>query len=306
VRQQTVANTAFCTGRGLHGGVPVRLALRPAREDSGIVFVRTDLDRPVEIPACAASVGSTRLATTLRNGEVSVGTVEHLMAALFGLGIHNVRVEIDGPELPVMDGSAGPFVRLIQSAGVSQQREPCHELRFRRRVEVCDGECSISIEPSAHFRISYAIQFEHPAIRRQSLSIDSLDPGSFEREIASARTFGFLREVGELRRAGFARGGSLENSVILDDERVLNPEGLRWPDEFVRHKVLDLCGDLALLGRPVTGHIRVERGGHSLHQELVSAILSSPDAWQSDQPARGSAVSFDHTRLDQRPGTPPS
>jgi UDP-3-O-[3-hydroxymyristoyl] N-acetylglucosamine deacetylase len=306
VHQRTVADTAFCSGRGLHGGMPVRLTLKPACEDSGIVFVRTDLDLPVEIPARAASVGFTRLATTLRCGKVSVGTVEHLMAALFGLGIHNVRAEVDGPELPVMDGSAAPFVQLIHSVGVSQQREPCHELRFRRRIELRDGDCVISIEPSPQFRVSYAIEFEHPAIRRQSLSIDSLNPGYFEREIAGARTFGFLREVDELRRAGFARGGSLENSVVLNDERVLNPEGLRWPDEFVRHKVLDLCGDLALLGSPVAGHVRVERGGHSLHQKLVSAILSSPDVWRSDQPARGPADSSDLARFDQIPGTPAS
>ncbi len=176
MRQRTLADTASCTGSGLHGGAPVRLTLRPTGDDSGIVFVRTDLDPGFEIPARAASVGSTRLATTLRRGEVSIGTVEHLMAALFGLGIDNVRVEIDGPELPVMDGSAAPFVTLIRSVGVSWQREPRRELQFRRRIEVRDGECAISIDPSPQFRVSYAVQFEHPAIRRQTLSIDSLDP----------------------------------------------------------------------------------------------------------------------------------
>ena len=305
MRQRTLADSAFCTGFGLHGGAPVRLTLRPARDDSGIVFVRTDLDPQFEIPARAASVGSTRLATTLRCGEVSVGTVEHLMAALFGLEIHNVRVEIDGPELPVMDGSAAPFVSLIRSVGVSQQREPRRELRFRRRIEVRDGECTISVDPSPQFRVSYAVQFEHPAIRRQALCIDSLDPECFEKEIASARTFGFLHEVEELRTAGFARGGSLENTVVLNGERVLNPEGLRWPDEFVRHKVLDLCGDLALLGAPIAGHVRVERGGHALHQKLVSAILSSPDAWRGDWPARDLADSYPLAGFDQRLGTPP-
>jgi UDP-3-O-[3-hydroxymyristoyl] N-acetylglucosamine deacetylase len=270
------------------------------------VFVRTDLDPHFEIPARAASVGSTHLATTLRRGDVSIGTVEHLMAALFGLEIHNVRVEIDGPELPVMDGSAAPFVYLIRSVGISQQREPRRELRFRRRIEVRDDGCIISIDPSPQFRVSYVVEFEHPAIRRQALSIDSLDPECFEREIAAARTFGFLHEVAELRRAGLARGGSLENTVVLNDEWVLNPEGLRWPDEFVRHKVLDLCGDLALLGAPIVGHVRVERGGHALHQKLVSAILSSPDTWCSDQPARSHAGSSGLENLDWRPGTPPS
>jgi UDP-3-O-[3-hydroxymyristoyl] N-acetylglucosamine deacetylase len=270
------------------------------------VFVRTDLHPHFEIPAQAASVGSTRLATTLRRGEVSIGTVEHLMAALFGLGIDNVRVEIDGPELPVMDGSAALFVDLIRSAGVAWQREPRRELQFRRRIEVRDGECAISVDPSPQFRVSYAVQFEHPAIGRQALSIDSLDPECFEREIASARTFGFLDEVDELRRAGFARGGSLGNAVVLNGERVLNPEGLRWPDEFVRHKVLDLCGDLALLGAPIVGHVRVERGGHALHQKLVLAILSNPDTWRIDHPARSFAGRFGLAPLAQRPGMSPS
>jgi UDP-3-O-[3-hydroxymyristoyl] N-acetylglucosamine deacetylase len=270
------------------------------------VFVRTDLDPHFKIPARAASVGSTRLATTLRRDEVSIGTVEHLMAALFGLGIDNLRVEIDGPELPVMDGSAAPFVYLIRSVGISRQREPRRELRFQRGIEVRDGECTISIDPSPQFRISYAVQFEHPAIRRQALSIDSLDPECFEREIAAARTFGFLHEVDELRSAGFARGGSLENTVVLNGERVLNPGGLRWPDEFVRHKVLDLCGDLALLGAPIVGHVRVERGGHALHQKLVLAILSRPDTWRIDHPARGLASPLGLATLDQRPGLSPS
>ncbi len=306
MRQQTIAEKVSCTGAGLHSGTAVHLVLRPARADSGIVFVRTDIDPRLEVPARSASLASTYFATTLRHGDVSVGTVEHILSALYGLGIDNVRVEIDGPELPVMDGSAACFVSLIRSAGLYEQREPRRTIQILRSIEVTESDRSIRIDPAPAFSISYAIDFQHPAIRRQELNLEAVDADRFEQEIAGARTFGFLREVDALRNAGMALGGTLDNTIVLDDVSVMNEGGLRWPDEFVRHKVLDLCGDLALLGRPVKGHIRVERGGHSLHQELVSAILSSPDAWWSDQPARGSAVSFDLPQLDQRPGTPPS
>lgn len=286
MRQQTIAEKVSCTGTGLHSGAPVQLTLRPARADTGIVFVRTDLDPRLEIPARAASVSSTRFATTLQRGDVSVGTVEHLLSACFGLGVDNARIEIDGPELPVMDGSAASFVYLIRSAGLFRQREQRCTLRLRRAIEVRDGERHIRVEPSRAFRVSYAVDFEHPAILRQELALDTIDAARFEREIAGARTFGFLHEVDALRRAGFARGGSLENTVVLNGERVLNPDGLRWPDEFVRHKVLDLFGDLALLGTRMAGHVHVERGGHSLHQRLVSEILATPSAWRIDHPDR--------------------
>jgi UDP-3-O-[3-hydroxymyristoyl] N-acetylglucosamine deacetylase len=292
VRQHTIAEKVSCSGVGLHNGSPVQLTLRPARADSGIVFVRTDLDPRTEIPARACSVASTRFATTLRQDDVGVGTIEHLLAALFGLGIDNARVGIDGPELPVMDGSAASFVYLIRSAGIFPQREPRYPLRMRRPVEVRDGERSIRVEPADTFQISYAVDFAHPAIRRQTLHLDSVEPESFEREVAGARTFGFLEEVEALRAEGFAHGGSLDNTIVLDDERVLNPEGLRWPDEFVRHKVLDLFGDLALLGAPLLAHVHVERGGHSLHQQLVRAILADPDAWRIDHPDRGVAAAL--------------
>ena len=235
---------------GLHSGAPAQLTLHPARANSGIVFVRTDFGEPVEIPARSSEVVSTALATTLGRGDATVGTVEHLLAALFGLGIDNVRIEVDGPELPVMDGSAAPFVYLIRSAGIFEQREERQVLRIRRKIEVVDGDRSISIEPARDFRVSYAVDFDHPAIRRQEIDLGPLSPERFERDISAARTFGFLREVHALWDAGFARGGSLDNTVVLDDEKVVNPDGLRWPDEFVRHKVLDLCGDLALLGLP--------------------------------------------------------
>jgi UDP-3-O-[3-hydroxymyristoyl] N-acetylglucosamine deacetylase len=279
VFQQTISEKVSCTGIGLHSGAPTQLTLYPARADAGIVFVRTDLGEPVEIPARSAEVVSTALATTLGRGAATVGTVEHLLAALYGLGIDNVRIEIDGPELPVMDGSSAPFVYLIRSAGIFQQREPREMLRIGRKIEVVDGLRRISIEPAPEFRVSYAVDFDHPGIGRQELAVTSLSPEHFEREISAARTFGFLREVNAMWDAGFARGGSLDNTVLLDDEKVVNQGGLRWSDEFVRHKILDLCGDLALLGRPVCGHVRAERGGHEMHQRLVAKIIATPDAW---------------------------
>jgi len=279
-RQQTIAKRASCTGIGLHCGAPVTVTLLPARIDAGIVFERSDLAGSAEIPANASAVRSTRQATTLGIGDATIGTVEHLLATLYGLGIDNVRVVVDGPELPVMDGSAAPFVYLVRAAGIHPQRAKRTVLRFRRPLEVRDGERWIRVEPARRFRASYAVDFEHPAVRRQEFDIDHWDAEDFEREISGARTFGFLNEVRALWDAGLAKGGSLENTVVLDDRRVVNPEGLRWPDEFVRHKVLDLYGDLALLGHPVEGHFRVERGGHSMHLKLVSAILENPDAWR--------------------------
>jgi UDP-3-O-[3-hydroxymyristoyl] N-acetylglucosamine deacetylase len=284
VRQHTIAETVSCTGIGLHSGEPVHLTLRPAPVDFGVVFVRTDRGRSVEIRANPSAVQSTRLATTLGCGDATVGTVEHLFSALFGLGVDNLRVEVDGSELPIMDGSAAPFVYLLCSAGIQPQPAARPLLRLRRSLEVRDGERHIRIEPARSFRVSYAVEFDHPLIGRQEYRLDSLDPEHFEREISAARTFGFLQEVQALRRTGFARGGSLDNTVVLDRVGVVNCEGLRWPDEFVRHKVLDLFGDLALLGVPIRGHVRVERGGHSLHQKLVAAIVANPDAWRIDAP----------------------
>lgn len=277
--QHTIAEKVSCTGVGLHSGAPVQVTLVPARAGSGIVFVRSDRAEPAEIPARPEHVRSTRLATTLGRGEASVGTVEHLLAALYGLGVDNVRVEVDGPELPVMDGSAAPFVYLIRSAGIHPQRVPRPVLRVRRPVVVREGGQAASVEPARRFRVRYAVEFSHPAIGRQEFDVEAPDLDRFERELSAARTFGFLDEVEGLRRAGFARGGSLANTVVLDARGVLNREGLRWRDEFVRHKVLDLFGDLALLGMPIRGRVRIERGGHALHQKLVRALLEQRDAW---------------------------
>jgi len=277
--QRTIAEKISCTGIGLHSGQPVQLTLHPARAGSGVVFVRTDLPQPVEVPAIHSAVTSTRLATTLGCGDATVGTVEHLLAALCGLGIDNVRVEVDGPEIPVMDGSSASFVFLIRAAGIFDQGVPRRSLRVRRPVEVRDGDRLIRIEPARDFRVTYSVDFAHPAIGRQQLRNIAIDDESFEQEICRARTFGFLREVEALWRNGLARGGNLDNTVVMDDFRVLNRDGLRWPDEFVRHKVLDLLGDLALLGMPIEGHLVVERGGHALHQRFVRALLEHPSHW---------------------------
>jgi UDP-3-O-[3-hydroxymyristoyl] N-acetylglucosamine deacetylase len=277
--QRTIAEKISCTGIGLHSGAPVQLTLHPARANTGVVFVRTDLAHPVEIPARPESVTSTSYATTLGRGDATVSTVEHLLSALYSLGIDNVRIEVDGPEVPVMDGSAASFVFLIRAAGIFDQSSPRRVLRVRRIVEVRDGDRSIRIEPARRLRVSYSVDYAHPAIGRQALEGLDVDAESFEREICRARTFGFLHEVEALWRGGLARGGNLDNTVVMDDQRVLNRDGLRWPDEFVRHKILDLVGDLALVGMPVQGHVIAERGGHALHQQLVAKLLSTPRAW---------------------------
>lgn len=277
--QRTIAEKISCTGIGLHSGAPVQMTLHPARAGTGIVFVRTDLAHPVEIPARPEAVISTRFATTLGRGDATVGTVEHLLSALYGLGVDNVRVEVDGPEIPVMDGSAASFVFLVRAAGIFDQQTPRRRLRIRQRIELRDGDRAIRVEPARSLRISYAVDFAHPAIGRQAIRELEVEGEAFEREVCRARTFGFLHEVEALWRSGLARGGSLDNTVVMDEVRVLNRDGLRWPDEFVRHKVLDLIGDLALLGMPVLGHVIVERGGHALHQQLVQKLLETPRAW---------------------------
>lgn len=291
--QRTIAEKISCTGIGLHSGEPVQLTLSPARAGSGIVFVRTDLPIAVEIPARPDCVTATQYATTLGRGRATVGTVEHLLAAVYSLGVDNLRVEVEGPEVPVMDGSSASFVFLLRSAGIFDQPAPRARLRVQRPLEIRDGERSIRIEPARELRISYAIDYLHPAIGRQTLTNIAVNGESFEREICRARTFGFLHEVQTLWKLGLARGGNLDNTVVLDEERVLNRDGVRFPDEFVRHKVLDLIGDLALLGMPLEGHVHVERGGHALHQRLLSELLASQRTWRVVGPSsspRGEAV----------------
>jgi UDP-3-O-[3-hydroxymyristoyl] N-acetylglucosamine deacetylase len=286
LQQRTIAEKVSCTGIGLHTGKPVQLTLHPARAGSGITFVRTDLAHPIEIPASPAALSRTHLATTLGRGDATIDTVEHLLAALFGLGIDNVRVEVDGPEVPGMDGSAAPFVFLLRAAGVFEQAARRRVLKIRRPIEIRDGDRSIRIEPARELRITCAIDFEHPLIGRQKLRDLVVDETRFERELARARTFGFAEQVAALWRAGRARGASLDNTVVLGADRVLNRGGLRFPDEFVRHKALDLIGDLALLGARVQGHVRVERGGHALHQRLVAALAAVEVAERAELEAR--------------------
>ena len=283
--ERTLASRVHCTGIGVHTGKPVTLTLRPAAAGTGVLFVRSDLGRDVRFPARAEWVVDTRLATTLGNREHRLSTVEHLLAALYGLGVDNCTVEVSGPELPIMDGSASPFAYLVQQAGLRPQRRMRRRLVIRRPIEVRDGNRFVRVLPSREFRITSTIDFDHPAIGVQSLRSLTISPRVFLREIAPARTFGFLREVQALQAMGLARGGSLQNAVVLDDARVLNREGLRFPDEFVRHKVLDLIGDLSLLGLPVQGHFKVMRGGHPLHRALVAEIRANPACWTVEVPA---------------------
>ncbi len=277
-RQQTLARPVTCRGIGVHSGQAARLTLLPAPPDTGLVFVRTDLPGLPVIPARAANVVGTTLATSLGREGAEVSTVEHLLAALHGLGIDNAVAEVDGPEVPIMDGSAAPFVRLLDAAGRVVLDAPRRTLVVDRPVRVREGGREIAVEPADRLEIAYEIAFDHPAIPPQSLTL-AVDPARFVAELAPARTFGFLAEVEALKARGLARGGSLENAVVVGPDRVLNPEGLRFPDEFVRHKALDLVGDLALLGLPLRGRVSVSRGGHQLHTRLVRALLDDPSAW---------------------------
>lgn len=279
--QRTVKTRISGIGIGLHSGRDTEFSILPAPPDSGLVFVRTDLSPHVEIPARSEYVVSTRLATTLGKDGVTVGTVEHLVAALFGLGIDNARIEIDGPEVPILDGSAAGFVELLEQGGTIAQLRPKRFLVVRRPVAICseDGESSARLEPAPCFELHCTIDFDHPIVSNQTFEMTFSDK-SFIKEIAEARTFGFARDVEAMHRAGLARGGSLDNAVVVDDFSIQNPEGLRFPDEFVRHKVLDAVGDLALLGAPLIGRYVGYRSGHTLNTELAAALLTQPRAYE--------------------------
>lgn len=279
LNQRTLRSTVSCTGVGLHSGTPITLTLRPAPANSGIVFVRSDLEEPVEIPARAEFVVDTTMATTIAQGNVKVSTIEHLMAALAGMGIDNCRVEVSGPEVPIMDGSAAPFVYLIESAGIELLRETKKFLVIRKAVTVEDGDKQATFLPASQFSVSFTIDFEHPLISEQSYRMDFSD-SFFQREIARARTFGFYREVEMMKKMGLARGGSLENAIVIDDFSILNPDGLRFPDEFVRHKILDSIGDISLIGMPVIGHLVANKSGHMLNHKLVMQVLADASAYE--------------------------
>lgn len=281
LKQRTLKHVIHATGVGLHTGDKVKITLRPAAPDTGIVFRRVDLDSPVEIKALPQHVKDTRLSSTLDVDGVRVATVEHLMSALAGLGIDNAYIDLTASEVPILDGSAGPFVYLIQSAGIVEQPVPKQFIRIKKTIEVRDGDKWVRFEPYHGFKIDFAIDFDHPVIEHtgKSVTIDFAD-NSYVREISRARTFGFMHEVEALRNMGLARGGSLDNAVVLDEYRILNTEGLRYEDEFVKHKVLDAIGDLYILGHPLIGAFYAYKSGHALNNKLLRALLADAEAWE--------------------------
>lgn len=278
MRQTTLKREISLAGIGLHTGVSVNLKLKPAPENTGYVFIRTDLD-DYEVPASVEYVSHCSYATTLLHGSVIVSTCEHLLSALRGSSVDNCFIELDDIEVPILDGSSKDFVEMIERAGIREQEAPRRFLSVLRKVEVKDGDRKISIEPSDHFEIECTIDFPHPFIGRQNFRFE-LNDGNFKTEIASARTFGFLSEIEKMRSANLARGGSLENAVVLTHDGMLNSEPLRFKDEFVRHKILDIIGDFALLGMPVLGKIRAEKSGHALHAALMMKLLKDVTSWE--------------------------
>jgi UDP-3-O-[3-hydroxymyristoyl] N-acetylglucosamine deacetylase len=281
IKQRTLKNVIRATGVGLHTGQKINLTLRPAPVNTGILFRRIDLADPVTIKACPQNVGATRLSTSLSKDGVHVGTVEHLLSALAGLGIDNACVDLSAPEVPIMDGSAGPFVFLIQSAGVEEQVAPKRFLRIKRSVRIEENGKWAAFEPYDGFKVGFTIEFDHPIFngRCQSTEVD-FSRTSFVREVSRARTFGFMRDVEGLREKQLALGGSFDNAVVVDDYRVLNEDGLRYEDEFVKHKILDAIGDLYLLGHSLVGGFHGYKSGHALNNRLLRLLLETTDAWE--------------------------
>lgn len=281
IKQRTLKNVIRATGVGLHTGDKVYLSLRPAPVDTGIIFRRTDLPQIVEIAARAENVGDTRLSTTLVKGNVRISTIEHLLSALAGLGIDNVYVDVSTSEVPIMDGSAGPFVFLIQSAGIEEQNAPKRYIRIKRAVKVQQGDKWAKFEPFDGFKVSFQIDFNHPVFKRtrQQAEID-FSKTSFVKEVSRARTFGFMHEIELLRENKLALGGSLENAIVVDEYRVLNEEGLRYEDEFVKHKILDAIGDVYLLGHSLIGAFSGYKSGHELNNLLLRTLLADKQAWE--------------------------
>mgnify|MGYP001215559357 FL=1 len=282
IRQRTLKNVIGATGVGLHTGKKVYLTLRPAPVNTGIVFRRVDLDPVAEIPAALDRVSDTRLSTTIEHNGVRVSTVEHLMSAFAGLHIDNAIVELDSDEVPIMDGSAGIFVFLIQSAGIEMQSAPKQFIRISKPIEINDGDKWARFEPFDGFKVSFSIDFEHPSMQSsaQEATID-LSEISFAKEVSRARTFGFLQDVEALQEAGLARGGSLDNAIVMDDFRVINDDGLRYGDEFVKHKILDAIGDLYLLGCPLIGSFCAHKSGHGLNNRLLRELNERQDCWET-------------------------
>ncbi|GHU36260.1 UDP-3-O-acyl-N-acetylglucosamine deacetylase [Betaproteobacteria bacterium] len=285
LKQRTLKSVIRASGVGLHSGVKVNMSLRPAAANTGIVFRRIDLDPVVDLPASALMVGDTLMCSCLERDGVKVGTIEHLMSALAGLGVDNAYVDLDAAEVPILDGSASPFVFLIQSAGIEDQQSAKKFIRVKRRIEVREtdrgGERWARFDPYDGYRLTFSIAFNHPAIERtgQEVTFDFAG-NSYVREIARARTFGFMQEVEWLHENGLAQGGGLDNAVVLDEFRVLNADGLRYSDEFVKHKVLDAIGDLYLLKHPLLAAFTAHKSGHALNNLLARELLAHPDAWE--------------------------
>lgn len=281
IKQRTLRNAIRATGVGLHTGEKVYLTLKPAPIDAGIIFRRVDLDPVVEIEAKAENVGETTLSTTLMNGDVKVSTVEHLLSAMAGLGIDNAYVDVSAPEVPIMDGSAGPFVFLLQSAGIEEQDAPKKFIRILKEVTVKDGDKVASFVPFDGFKVSFAIDFDHPVFRGRKVDAEvDFSTTSFVKEISRARTFGFMHEIEYLRSKGLARGGSVKNAIVVDEYRILNEDGLRYEDEFVKHKILDAIGDLYLLGNSLIGEFKAYKSGHALNNAVLRALIAQEDAWE--------------------------
>src|SRR3954464_3838304 len=279
--QRTLKNSIRAQGVGLHTGQKVLMTLRPAAPDSGIVFRRTDLDPPAEVRAKAENVGDTQLGTTLINGDARVSTVEHLLSAFAGLGIDNAHVDVSAPEVPIMDGSAGPFVFLLQSAGFEEQRTPKKFVRIKQRVRVEEGDKWPEFRPFDGFKVNFEIEFNHPLFKRrgQKASMD-FSTTSYLKEVSRARTFGFMRDLEMMRARNLALGGNLDNAIVLDDFRVLNEDGLRYEDEFVKHKILDAIGDLYLLGHSLIGEFSGYKSGHALNNKLLRTLLADTATWE--------------------------
>jgi UDP-3-O-[3-hydroxymyristoyl] N-acetylglucosamine deacetylase len=281
VKQRTLKSSIRASGVGLHSGRKVLMVLRPAPPNTGIVFRRTDFETPVDVPALATNVTETTLGTTLARGDVKVSTVEHLLSALAGLGVDNAFVELSAPEVPILDGSAAPFVFLLQSAGIEEQGPEKRFVRIRKDVEVTDGDKWARFRPHDGFRINFAIEFEHPLFRRHGQrAVMDFSTTLYLREISRARTFGFMRDLEHMRSRNLALGGTMDNAIVLDDYRVLNEDGLRFEDEFVKHKILDAIGDLYLLGHSLIGEFEGYKSGHGLNNRLLRALLADASAWE--------------------------
>lgn len=281
IKQRTLKNTIRATGVGLHTGEKVYLTLRPAEPNTGIFFRRVDLAEPITIKATPKNVGETTLSTTLVSGNVKISTIEHLLSAFAGLGIDNAVIDVSAPEVPIMDGSAGPFVFLLQSAGVEEQNSPKHYIRIKRSVRVEDGDKWAEFNPFEGFKVTFTIDFEHPAFG-EDVKTATMDFSSttFVKEVSRARTFGFMKDIDMLRKNNLALGGSLDNAIVVDDDKILNEDGLRCADEFVKHKILDAIGDLYLLGYSLIGEFTGYKSGHGLNNKLLLRLLEEKDAWE--------------------------